>query len=192
MTRRITPIGIEALRPRAKRYEKPAGDNLYVEVHPTGRKSFKVRYRFRGRSRNMTLQGGVSLAAARKEAAAAAYMVEQGIDPSTARQQARQEQQAAAGDTLASVFTEYVGRKRREGRLRSLERLTHVFERKILPVLGTRPIGTILRSEIIRLLDKVEDESGPAAADEVLSFLSRVMNWHTPRSIRSAARWRAA
>jgi integrase len=182
MTRRITELGIQALRPKTTRYEKAAGGLLYVQVMPTGSKRFKLRYRIDGRTRNMTLQTGLSLAAARKEEASAAYMIEQGVDPALARQQARQEQQLAAGDTLAAVVAEYLRRMRREGRLRSIERTAQVFEAKILPVLGARPIGAILRSEVIRLLDKVEEEGGPAAADEVFSLLSRLMNWHAPRS----------
>jgi integrase len=182
MTRRLTPLGIEALRAKLTRYEKPAGDHLYVEVHPSGRKRFTVRYRFAGKPRKLTLQSGITLAAARKIAADALFQLEQGIDPGVARQQARHQQELAASDTLTAVVAEYLERMRREGRLRSLERLAWVFEQKILPVLGARPIGTILRSEIIRLLDKVADESGDAAADQVLSVLSRLMNWYGPRS----------
>jgi integrase len=182
MTRRITDLGIQSLRPQATRYERPAGGGLYVQVMPTGRKRFTVRYRFAGKTRKLTLQSGITLAAARKIAADALFQLEQGIDPATARQQARQEQRLAASDTLQAVTAEYLRRMRREGRLRSIERTARVFEQKILPALGTRPIGAILRSDVIRLLDKVEEDGGPAAADEVFSLLSRLMSWHAPRS----------
>jgi hypothetical protein len=37
--------------------------------------------------------------------------------------------------------------------------------------LGTCPIGDIKRSEIVRLLEKIEDESGPVMADRVLAIV---------------------
>lgn len=64
-SRNITDLGIKALRPKAERYEKPAGNNLYVVVQPSGRKSFAVRYRHAGKTHKLTLPGGISLAAAR-------------------------------------------------------------------------------------------------------------------------------
>jgi integrase len=49
-------------------------------------------------------------------------------------------------------------------------------------VLGPRPIAEIKRTEIIRLLDQIEDDNGPAAADNALAVIGRVMNWHASRS----------
>jgi integrase len=34
----------------------------------------------------------------------------------------------------------------------------------------------------VELLDKVEDESGPTAADQTLAFLRRLFSWHATRS----------
>lgn len=56
------------------------------------------------------------------------------------------------------------------------------LERLVYPTLGDRPINDIRRSEIVRLLDTIEDESGPAAADKTLAFIRRVLNWHASRS----------
>ena len=52
----------------------------------------------------------------------------------------------------------------------------------ILPALGNRQIDSIRRGEIIRLLDKVEDQSGACTADAVLQILQRVFNWSLLRN----------
>jgi integrase len=44
------------------------------------------------------------------------------------------------------------------------------------------PIDQIRRSDIIQLLDRIQDENGPVMADSTLAFLRRVMNWHASRS----------
>jgi integrase len=48
-------------------------------------------------------------------------------------------------------------------------------------VLGDRPIGEIRRSEIVRLIDGIEDSRGPRAAGLALTYLSKLFNWHASR-----------
>jgi hypothetical protein len=79
----LTPISVRNAKPRATRYAIP--DNgcrgLYLNVYPTGRKSWSVRYRFNGTTRNLTLDHSLSLALAREMAIKARRRVEQGVDP---------------------------------------------------------------------------------------------------------------
>ena len=180
MARHITELGLRALRPKVQRYEKPIGRGLSVIVQPSGAKSFAVRYRFGGRTRKLTLPGGLSLAAAHRATADALYKVEQGIDPAIARAQQKQKQRLADADTFAAVTAEYL---RREGKtLRSVERRRSTLDRLVIPVLGDRPIGEIKRSEIVRLLDQIEETSGPSSADDCLAFIRKICNWHATRS----------
>ena len=83
MPRALTDIAIRNLRPEPKRREipDPGARGLYVIVQPSGVKSFAVRYRYAGVSRKVTLQSGISLAAARKATADALYELERGHDP---------------------------------------------------------------------------------------------------------------
>jgi integrase len=63
----------------------------------------------------------------------------------------------------------------------SANRQKREWERLILPKLGNRPIADIKRSDIVRLLDEIEDECGTGTAQNVLAFLSRVLIWHASR-----------
>jgi integrase len=176
----MTALNIENLKSRPQRYEQPIGGNLYVIVQPGGRKSYAVRYRFAGKTRKLTLSGGLSLAAARKAAADALFQVEQNVDPAVARVQQKQAQRLADADTFAAIAAEYF---RREGRaLRSVKRRQQTIDRLVVPVIGDRPIGAIKRSEIVRLLDQVEENNGPFMADDVLAVVRKIMNWHATRS----------
>ena len=180
MARHISDLGVKALRPRGQRYEKSAGNGLFVVVQPSGAKSYALRFRINGRTRKLTLPGGLTLAAARKAAADALYEVEQGRDPALARQQQKQAQRLVDADTLAAVTAEFF---RRESRgLRSAKRRRSVLDRLVIPTLGDRPIGDIKRSEIVRLLDRIEEANGPVMATDTLAYLRRIMNWHATRS----------
>jgi integrase len=145
-------------------------------VTPTGRKSFVYQYRAGHRSRRMAFKFELGLEKARKEARKALGGVAIGKDPLADRRK----EEAGAENTLKSIAEEHL---RREGnRLRSIDQRRAVFERLIYPKLGPRQIDTIRRSEIVRLLDRIEDERGPVMADHALALLRRLMTWHAGRS----------
>jgi hypothetical protein len=189
MSRRITDLGLRALKPKDKPYEKPIGDGLRVVVQPSGRRSFVVRYRFGGRTRKLTLHGGLTLAQARLEAVRALHQLDQGKDPGAEKQHAKQR---ANADTLAAICDGYL--KREGGKLRSVEHRRRLLDLHVLPTLGARPIGDIRRSDLVRLFDWIEEERGLAAADNVLALLRRIFNFHAVRDDtfgrRSCAAWR--
>ena len=139
-----------------------------------------MRYRFAGKPRKLTLQAGITLAGARREAADARYQVERGVDPAIVKRQQRQAQRLAAEETFAVVTASYL--RRESDRLRSGVVRRRDLERLVLPTLGQRPIGEIKRSEIIRLLDRIEEENGPMMADKTLALIRTIMNWHAARS----------
>jgi integrase len=144
-------------------------------VTPSGHKSFCVQYRANGKSRRATIKFGLGIEAARREARAIQGVVARGADPVGAKRAAR----AAVKTTLAGVFEAYT---RIEGsKLRSAKARKSIFDRQIAPALGARPIAEIRRSEVASLLDGIEVNQGPRAADIALALLRRLMAWHEGR-----------
>jgi integrase len=181
----LTDIGVRALKPGATRREvrDASAHGLAVVVFPSGKKSYVVRFRIGGRQKKLTLKSGISLSAARKEAADAMYEVSQGRDPTQTKKFTKQKAVVAAANTLRAVAENYLTREERkpvEKRLRTIGQRRDHLERLIYPKLGDRPIGEIRRSEIAALLDKIED-TGPVQADRVLATLRKLMNWHATR-----------
>jgi integrase len=142
-----------------------------------GARSYVVQYRAHGRSRRLSLDAGaLSLDAARREARKHLGEVAKGGDPLKERRR----ESAAASDTLRAITESYL---RREGKkIRTMDERRRTLERLVLPSFGMRPIDDIGRSDIVRLLDKIEDTSGPVMADRTLAYLRKVMNWHATRS----------
>jgi integrase len=182
MTKGLTAIAVQNLKPGPTRREipDPGARGLYVLLQPSGKTSYAVRYRFAGKTRKLTLKAGISLAAARKAAADALYEVEQGRDPSTVKKDAKSKAAAAAADTVESICTEYLAREGK--RLRTAGARKATLKRLVYPTLGRRPIASVTRTELIRLLDKIEDEKGPRMADMTLAIVRKVMNWHATRT----------
>jgi integrase len=127
----------------------------------------------------LTLQAGITLAAARKLCSDALHEVAQGRDPSEAKKAAKVKAAAAAVNTLRYVCEEYF--KREHHKLRTAGRREYVLKRLVFPTLGDRQINTIKRSEINRLLDHLEDNHGACSANQALQLMRRNMNWHATR-----------
>jgi integrase len=145
-------------------------------VTQAGSRSFVYQYRSGNQSRRMTFPFTLGLDKARREARKAIGGVAGGGDPLQERRKA----EASAENTLQSICKEYI---RREGkRLRSRAAIESALERLVYPKLGVRQIDAIKRSEIVRLLDKIEDEQGPVMSDRVLSYIRVIMNWHAART----------
>jgi integrase len=182
MAKPLTDLAIRKLQAGTVRREVADGGQrgLYLVVQPaTGAKSFAVRFRVNGRSRKLTLPTGTTLAAARKAAADALFEVSQGRDPATAKIREREEQRSATADTFKAICCEFF---RREGsKIRTAKNWQRDLERLVYPVLGSHVISDIRRKDLVRLLDDIEDNRGPAQADMVLAIVRRIMNWHAAR-----------
>jgi integrase len=180
MGRALTAKSIENLRPSSARREIPDRTPLlYVVLQPSGRRRFVLRYRVHGQSRKVTLERGLSLSDARSAAVDAARELERGNDPRETRRAVRQQAALAAADTVLAVCRAYQARD--GAKLRTARQRLRLLERHVFPVFGNRPISSIKRGEIVKLLDKIEDNSGARSADLVLAILGRIMKWHALR-----------
>jgi integrase len=136
-----------------------------------GRKSWTLHYTLGGKRRRLTFGSypTIALAGARTRADEARAAVAAGHDP-----------QAIASETLQAICELYLAR---EGdKLRTVKWRKGVLDRHVYPTLGSRPIAEIKRSEIVRLLDQIEEGSGSVMATQTLAIIRKVMNWHATRS----------
>lgn len=161
-----------------------------------GHRSYTVQYRAgsgrSGTDRRMTIKGVLKLDDARREAKAILGRVAKGQDPL----QERRDEAAKAVGTLKAVCEDYLvregGMKRdadgkatfpAKRKLRSAPQRLEFFERVIYPdKIASRQLHEIKRSEVVKLLDRVEDERGPQAAHQALAFLSRLFSWYASRN----------
>jgi integrase len=191
----FTPATVASARPERRHGEailterSDSSKGLRLAIHPSGAKSWILRYRIGGRSRKLTLGAAVALdkgeanpaevltvSVARKRAAEAQILIEQGQDPAAQKTQQRQQQRQASSDTFQAVADAAFKRWATEKKdFRSAERQLTDLARLAYPTLGKRPIASIKRSEIVKLLDDVVESSGPTMADKLLSIISKVM-----------------
>jgi len=134
-------------------------------------KSWSLHYTLGGKRRRLTFGAypSISLASARTRADEVKAAIAEGRDPS-----------AVASETLQAICELYLARE--GAKLRTAEWRKRLLDRHVYPILGSRPIAEIRRSEIVRLLDHIEEKSGPAMARLTLALIRKIMNWHASRT----------
>jgi integrase len=147
-----------------------------LQVMATGHKSFVLQYRCDGISRRLSINGGRTLAQARREAKDLLGKIAKGGDPLSDKRNQRD----ARKDTLRRIIEDEYLADDDVKKLRSIDHKRGTFRRYIFPMLGTRPIAEIKRSEIVRMLRKIKQTAGPGAADNAFKVLSRFFSWYIP------------
>jgi integrase len=198
MAKVLTDLGVKNAKPKRHQgkaviTEIPDGGcrGLRLVLHPTGHRSWIVRYRRPdGRTAKLTLgpavvvakgdpvpEHALTLALARKHASDALHQLALGIDPGIEQAASRKPTTHASFESIATqCFTREANRG-----LRSAQRQLHDLERLAFPVFGKRPMAAVRRGDVVRLLDSVEDEHGAVMADAVLAGVRKVMNWWAVR-----------
>jgi integrase len=197
---RLTAIGVDRIR-RAPAGEKIGvhsdGGGLYLQVTPSGAKSWLYCYRLHKRSREMGLGPlhAVSLADARQKAAECRAQRADDVDPIDARkaQQARAALEAARAITFkaaAELFIE--SNKPAWTNAKHADQWTATLAAYAYPVLGAAPVQTVDTGMIIRMLEPIWN-SKTETASRLRGRVERILDWAAVRGYRTGenpARWR--
>ncbi len=174
----LTDHMLARLKPEAKRLTMPDPELLghYVRVTPKGAKSYVVVARKPGGKQIWTTLGSTShysIAEAREQAREVIRRIKAGLPAF--------EPAPVKPDSFEAVAENWMGRHVKARGLRSEYEITRILNKHVYPAFGDREFESIKRSDVTRLLDMVEDGSGPRQADCVLGVLRSVMNWHAAR-----------
>jgi integrase len=190
---KLTAKFIQNVRPATARREIPDSGcrGLYLIVQPSGQQAWAVRYRFGGKTRKLTLDSGLTLAAAREAATKALHELNRGHDPAALKFEAIAKAEEAAADRerdtverLAEQFlNQYARRKTRKNSWRQAE---HVFHKIALPAWQGRTVHDIQRRDIRELVEKVAVDR-PIMANRALGHLSKFFNWLCEQDIIAAS-----
>lgn len=168
---KFTDKSIQALKPRAKRYEVLEGGGFTVRVYPTGRKVFYYVFKEHGRNQRVRIGEYPSwkLAAARRE-------YRRLLD----RRELGQDLRASDGVLTVGDLIDFFVKEWSIPHRKSTKEDQRILERSIRPRWGHRPATEITRRDVISLL---EDglKSGPRASKTLLEMVRRMYNFAIER-----------
>jgi hypothetical protein len=183
---KFTDKFIDALKPKAVRYEVWEGRGFGMRVSPHGVKTWVWMYHFDGRPRRMTLgtYPELPLAEAHVKLADARKLLTKGVDPGAkAVADHKAERIAETVSELAEAYLEKWARPRK----RSADEDERQLRKDVIPAWGRRKAKDITRRDVLALLDNIVDRGSPIAADRTLAVIRRMFGWALSRDIIPAS-----
>jgi integrase len=150
-----------------------------VRVTARGAKSFVMDYRHKGRQRRYTIGRWPDWSAllAVREGRSLRQRIDRGENPLDDRAQ------PPATKTVDDVLDEFVARyiRNSERPLRRGGEYERAFDRLVRPTIGKVAIYDLRRSHVAKMIDKIEDGSGPVMADRTRSYFRKALAWYAER-----------
>lgn len=192
MSKALTVKALENIKPSASRREIPDGlvTGLYLVVQPSGAMSWAVRYRFQGSPKKHTLGAypGIKLPDARALASKALVAVAEGRNPAQDKQDAKRAAREAVNDDIETIVDSFVERYARpHTKPGTAEQTERLLRKEVIPAWKGRRIGSIMRRDVIEVLDRIVDRGAPVTANRVLAAVRRMFRWALERGIIDAS-----
>ena len=172
----LTDKQLAAFKPKQGRYSVHDGSGLYLEVLPSGVKSWRVRYLQNGHRRRINLgrHPGLSLAAARVKRNELTEAIRAGSSPADERR--KQKQEMLRGLTVKGFGERYlcevVTRARKDP-----APMRRYLERDVYPVIGSMPVSLVRTEHVRDLVFAIRDAGHGQAAVAVRNLLKRVWDY---------------
>ncbi|EQB3908538.1 tyrosine-type recombinase/integrase [Klebsiella pneumoniae] len=172
---KLTIKKIETAKPADKPYKLFDGGGLYLHVTPNGSKLWRLKYRFAGKEKTLSIgpYPQTSLASARKAAYEAKEQLQADNDPGAIKAALKA---GVAGDTFGDLAAEWQKHKRpswSDGYARQIDRS---LKRYILPALASTPIATIKPLALLGILKRAE-LSAPTMAEKLRQWCGEIFTY---------------
>lgn len=174
---KLTNLAVKQAKPGAKTKKMADGGGLNLEIRANGSKYWRLAYRFNGKQKALALgvYPIVSLSDARKQREAAKELLQQGIDPS----KAKQDQKAAISgeNNFESIAMEWFGVQQSGWVKRHAQTILGRLSNHILPALGSTPIKAIDAPLLLAMLRKIEARGTLETARRVNQICGQVFRF---------------
>ena len=181
--KKLTVLGIKSLKSPASgrvEYLDSVVPQLALRVASSGVKTFAVRTRVAGSGRQVRVTLGefpsTSLEEARQKARDALNAAKRGINPTDVKRFERNDQREHAANDFASVADQFIERyAKRENR--TWKETQRIFGKYVKPKWRNRSVADIRKSDVVALLDDIEDGHGVYMANRTLAAIRKMFNW---------------
>jgi integrase len=167
----------------AKHGDKPVrlydGGGLYIELAPNGGKWWRLKYRFAGKEKRLSLgvYPHVALKRARERRDDAKRLLANGIDPSEQRKAHKATVTERAANSFEAVAREWFAAFSPKWVKGHSDKILRRLEHNVFPYLGGRPIAEVASRELLAVLRKVESRGALETAHRTKQNCSQVFRY---------------
>lgn len=175
----LTELQCKNAKPLEKPYKLADGGGLYLLVNPNGSKWWRLKYRYLGKEKLLSLgvYPSVTLANARDGRDEARKTLKSGVCPSGQRKSEKLLKHLASGNTFQAIAEEWY-----QGRLpnwapATAKKVRRYLDNDIFPWLGSRPIGEIGAPELLATVRRVESRGALELAHRIREYSGQVFRY---------------
>ena len=175
----LTNTKIRNTKPGKKTIKLYDERGLYLETSPNGGKWWRLKYRFNGKEKRLSLgvYPDVSLKDARDRRDEARKLLANDIDPSENRKARKASQADGGGNSLEVVAREWLAKHSPNWAAAHGDRIIRRLERDIFPWMGEKPIGGIAAPELLAVIQRIENRGALETAHRALGNCSQVFRY---------------
>ncbi|KGQ20626.1 Integrase [Lysobacter dokdonensis DS-58] len=188
MATRLSDLRIRNAKPGPKPYKISGGRGFCICVMPDGAKYFRLRYRYAGKEKMISLgvYPEVSLKEAEAGASHARSLLRQGVNPSEDRREKKLALRQAERHTFAFASSLWVEHNTPRWKPATVEKVQQYLDKDLLPSLGHRPLGNISPMELGAVLERIEKRKALNVAKKTRQWLSAIYGFAIAKGLTSS------
>src|SRR5450755_46658 len=154
----LTRLQIEAIRSPPKTLRLYDGRGLYIEFSPSGGRWWRLKYRFKGKEKRISLgvYPDTGIKEARDKREAARQQIAAGMDPGQQRKAERQTLTEQTQNTFEAIVREWFAMVSPTWVKSHSGKIIRRLEREVFPWLGSKPIKEVTAPELLAVLRRIE------------------------------------
>lgn len=167
-------------KPKEKPYKLSDGGGLYLNVQADGARYWRLKYRFLGREKLLSLgvYPQVSLLEAREGRDAAKKLLAKGQDPSFAKKDEKRQAVRRSKNTFEAAARDWHDKQKGKWSEKHAGNVMRKMEMDIFPYIGSRPIADIDPPELLEnVLRKVEKRNALDTAARIKQICGQVFRY---------------
>ena len=186
-TDKLKDTTIQNAKPKEKPYKLFDGEGLYIEITPTGSKYWRLKYRFGGKEKRISLgvyyesptknPKHISLREARRLRYDLKASLHRGEDPAEIRRQEKLTKELGLNNSFELVAREWFIKEKASWSEGHTVRVERFLDKYLIPSLGNRPIAEITPPELLQTLRKKESEGKHETAHRVKQTAGQIFRY---------------
>lgn len=175
----LTDTTIRNLKPRRRIYGVADGGGLFIEVSPSGTKSWRMRYRWGGRQPKVSFgqYPAISLAVARGKREEVKTAIERDQDPAHVL---RAKKKALSPEERALNTFEGFARRwhsdQVEGKVSTARNTIRALEKDVFPLFGSKALADVTIEDVIAVTDRIKKRGKHQMALVTRNIIKRVFD----------------
>ncbi|NTV69873.1 MAG: integrase arm-type DNA-binding domain-containing protein [Azonexaceae bacterium] len=175
----LSDTTIRTAKPSEKTQKLFDGGGLYLEVAPSGGKWWRLKYRFGGKEKRISLgvYPDVGLKDARERRENARKLLANDIDPGENRKVQKSAKVERAANSFEVIAREWYSKNRESWAVSHADKIIARLENDVFPWLGGKAIAEITAPDVLSVLRRIEGRGTIDTAHRAKSNISQVMRY---------------